>query len=250
NETTGVVITFVEITLLKKASMLIAERNEELQSFAYAISHDMSEPARTMKKYGDLLVEALGKQKDKTVTTLMEELSSASDRLVHMLDGTLQFSRIITRGENFIETSLQDCLSYAKNDLKDLIESTNTYIHTEALPPVQCDASQMKRVFYELISNSIKFRRHGISPQIDISSKADGNNCIISIRDNGIGVPVNHLDRLFQIFFRAHPSPELPGMGIGLAVVKRIVERHNGTIDYKPLDRGSEFIISLPIFQN
>tara|TARA_R110002072_G_scaffold50843_1_gene136478 strand:+ start:1152 stop:4403 length:3252 start_codon:yes stop_codon:yes gene_type:complete len=251
NQTTGVVITFVDITLSKLATNEITQRNEDLQSFAYAISHDINEPARILTKFSEILIEDLGKQDDKQINNHITEINNASLRLKGMLNGTLQFSRVITQGERFIDSSLLQCVDDAKSELKNEINLTNTNIICEELPPIQCDPKQIRRVFFELLSNSIKFRKHGIDPKVNITYENDNNNCIIFFEDNGIGISPTIQDKIFQIFYKGHSSSEIPGMGIGLAVAKRIVERHQGTLACNPSDndKGASIVISFPIIQ-
>ncbi len=250
NVTTGVVITFVQITLLIEASKEITKRNQDLQSYAYAISHDLSEPVRVMQNFSELLIEDLGKQKDEVIQSHITEIRSASSRLKQMLDGTLQFSRVMTQGERFKEASLMDCLEDAKNILKTEIKDSDTVILCDQLPPIQCDHFQISRVFKELIDNSIKYHRHGISPEIIIACEKNESECILTLSNNGHQIQEHLHDKIFQIFFSEQVNNSEKGVGIGLSVAKRIIERHNGSIVSKQANNGACFQLNLPIVQS
>lgn len=246
-ETNGVVITFVEITLIKEVSTQVSQRNEDLQSFAYAISHDLNEPVRLITTFSELLVNATKLHEDKKVMQMVEQMKSASSQLKQMLSGTLRFSRIMTQGQPFERHSLMDCLDNAKADLSRTIKDNKATITCEKLPSINCDINQLSRAFLELISNSIKFKKPDEDPVITINYTETSKDYLVTYSDNGIGIQVDKPERIFNIFFCAGGKPKQENMGLGLAICKRIIERHQGSINFVASDNGSQFLIQLPI---
>ncbi|MFK8068465.1 MAG: chemotaxis protein CheB [Gammaproteobacteria bacterium] len=250
NETTGVVITFIDVTLIKEASQIIEQRNEDLQTFAYSISHDLNEPIRMITSFSKLLTENYDSGDRDKVTEYVDMVNDNAQRLNSMLSGTLEFSRVITQGSAFVETDLADVLSAAKSELIQKIEETDTLIECEHLPVAHVDPQQMKRVFKEIIDNAIIFCRPKETPQIVITATQKDRNYYISFSDNGIGIPVEFKNKLFSMFTCANTRSDYEGLGIGLAVTRRIVERHNGEITCASNSSGgSVFTLILPVEQ-
>ena len=163
-----------------------------------------------------------------------------------MIEDLLAYSRIGTRGKPFEPTDLEGVLNQAFTNLKVAVEESKAVITHEPLPTVMADATQMVQLFQNLISNAIKFRRDE-PPHIHISAQRKGDDWVFSVKDNGIGISPEFKDRLFQIFQREYAASKYPGTGIGLAICKRIAERHSGRIWVESeVGKGSTFYFTLP----
>ncbi|MGZ7120285.1 MAG: sensor histidine kinase, partial [Methanobacterium sp.] len=166
------------------------------------------------------------------------------------IQGLLEYSRVGTQGEEFNEFNATDALNVALSNLKSSIDEFDVQINPDPLPVIYADESQITRVFQNLISNALKFRKEGIQPRIHISAKKDiiNNEYAFSVQDNGIGMEKQYSDHIFEVFKRLHPIGEYDGTGIGLAIVKRIMERHGGRIWVESeFGVGSTFYFTVPI---
>ena len=163
-----------------------------------------------------------------------------------LIEGLLEFSRVGTRGGDRAPADLNELLRQAQSNLQVAIKSTGAKVTTERLPTLAADAVQITQLFQNLIGNAIKFRGKG-RPKVEVRARQETGRWVISVRDNGIGIPPESFDRIFQIFQRLHTRREYPGTGIGLAICKRIVERHGGEIwvESQP-GQGSTFHFSIP----
>ncbi|OPY28715.1 MAG: adaptive-response sensory kinase [Methanobacterium sp. PtaU1.Bin242] len=163
-----------------------------------------------------------------------------------MIEDLLKFSRVTTRGEKFKPTNFEKLLSDVSLDLKTIIEENNAIITHDPLPTVMADESQMKQLFQNLITNAIKFHKDK-SPQVHLSAEDKNKEWVFSVADNGIGIDPKYADRIFEVFKRLHTRRKYSGTGIGLAISRKIVERHGGHIwvDSKP-GEGSTFYFTIP----
>jgi len=221
--------------------------NEELQQFAYVASHDLQEPLRIIASYVQLLAR---KYKDKLDSDANDYIGFIEDRAIrmqNMINDLLSFSRVTTRGKVFKEINLGKVVDDAILNLKILIEDNGATIKKDNLPIVFVDSSQFLRVFQNLIENAIKFRRK--EPlKINIGARKEKDRWKVSVSDNGIGIEPQYFDRIFEIFQTLHPKDRYPGTGIGLAICKRVVERHGGKIWMESkLDKGTTFYFTIPI---
>ena len=231
---------------LELANLNLARSNTELRNFAYVASHDLKEPLRTISGFLEILAMDYGDRLDDKARGYIERSVRASSRLHGMIDDLLSFSRLETRKNAFVEVDLQDILTAALHDLDKEVNDNHAKITVDKLPVVHADDQQMALVFRSLIDNGIKF--HGKSPpRIDISTKRKGDEWIITFKDNGIGIePANH-ERIFVMFTRLHSWDQYPGNGIGLAMCKKIIERHGGRIWVESrMGKGSSFKFTLP----
>lgn len=246
-----------EITRMKLAEAEIKDysqkleiSNRELQDFASVAAHDLQEPLRKILTFGDRLAR-------KNVTNMSEEshdylqrMLSAAKRMRTLIEDLLSFSRVNTKTLPFSAVDLNKTLQDVISDLEIQIEQSHAQVSLDSLPTIEGDYSQMRQMFQNLISNAIKFHKNGTPPKVSITARSTNTYCEISIVDNGIGFDEKYLDKIFTIFQRLHGRQEYPGTGVGLAVVRRIVERHHGHITAKSqLGEGSEFMIRLPISQ-
>ena len=225
--------------------------NKELESFAYITSHDLQEPLRTIASYAQLIERRYKGRLDGDADEFIEFMVDGASRMKQMIQGLLDYSRVGTRGHEFTEFESGDALNYALSNLGSAISEVDAEIIHDELPVIFADKDQIVRVFQNLIGNAIKFRRDEIQPKIHISSCKKDNEYIFSVSDNGIGLEEEYSDHIFEVFKRLHAIGEYPGTGIGLAIVKRIIDRHRGKIWVKSkLNKGSTFYFTIPVERN
>lgn len=221
--------------------------NAELEQFAYVASHDLQEPLRMVASFTQLLAK---RYKDKLDADAHEFISFAVDganRMQRLINDLLNYSRIQTRGNPFGETDFEEILGQTRINLQVAIEKSCALISNDSLPVLAADSNQMLRLFQNLIDNAIKFSGDK-PPRIHISAEKRDNEYLFSVKDNGIGIDPQFKERIFVIFQRLHNKEEYPGTGIGLAICKRIVERHKGRIWIESEHgNGSVFYFTLPI---
>lgn len=210
-------------------------------------SHDLREPLRMVSSYLGLLERHYaGKEMDVKAKEFMRFASEGALRMRRMIDDLLLYSRIETQGKALQKVDLEEVLAVVLKDLKRAIEESGASITFDPLPTVTADRTQMVQVFQNLIGNAVKFRAEE-APQIHVSARRGNDAWVLSVQDNGIGIDPKHGDRLFLMFQRLHSQEEYEGTGIGLAIVKKIVEHHNGKIWFESEPgKGSTFYFTLP----
>jgi PAS domain S-box-containing protein len=222
--------------------------NDELQSFAYITSHDLQEPLRTIASFAQLIKRRYKGKLDSDADEFIDFMVDSAYRMKEMIQGLLDYSRVGTKGGEFKEFQAKIALNYALNNLGTAIGENNAEITSDSLPVIFADEDQIIRVFQNLIGNGIKFRKEGIQPKIHISAKREDNEYVFSVSDNGIGLEEQYSDKIFEVFKRLHSIGEYQGTGIGLAIVKRIIDRHGGRIWIESeLGKGSTFYFTIPI---
>jgi light-regulated signal transduction histidine kinase (bacteriophytochrome) len=233
-----------EQALIKMNEELLRS-NTDLQQFAYVASHDLQEPLRMVSSFTQLLQQRYAEKLDADANEYIRFAVEGSKRMYDLLNGLLTYSRIQTRANEFRNVDLNQVVAKVKDNLSLVIEENNAAINVTELPVVAGDENQMIQLMQNLIENSLKFRKG--PPVIAISSYKAEDSYIISVEDNGIGIEEKYFERIFRIFQRLHRSDQYEGTGIGLAICKRIVERHGGKIwiDSKP-GEGSTFHFSIP----
>jgi light-regulated signal transduction histidine kinase (bacteriophytochrome) len=220
--------------------------NRELEEFAYVASHDLQEPLRIVNIYTHMILKTLGEDGGK-LTQYAAFVRQGVVRMEALIRDLLTFSRTVHTEELPAgEADLAAAFSEALSVLKNRIEEMGAAITAQSLPVVRGDTAQMAHVFQNVLSNALKYRRHGVSPVIGVSVMAEGGDTIVSIRDNGIGFEQQYAERIFGLFKRLH-NDEYPGTGLGLAICKRIVERYGGRMWAEGAPgEGSVFHFSLP----
>jgi light-regulated signal transduction histidine kinase (bacteriophytochrome) len=234
--------------VIERYAAKLKRSNEELEQFAYVISHDLREPARMVKSYLELLESRYQGQLDEKADMFINHAVDGAERMQEMINALLDLSRIGTRGEEPAPTDAEAVLKRTLNVLERAIEETEADVTHDPLPTVMADKAQLAQVFQNLVANAIKFRREDVPPRVHISAEREDDEWVFSVADNGIGIDPEQADRIFQIFQRLHTREEYEGTGIGLALCKRIVERHGGRIwvESKP-GEGSTFTFTLPV---
>ncbi len=232
---------------LRQTMTELDRSNKELEQFAYVTSHDLREPLRMMTSFSQSLEKRYKGKIDKTADEYINFIVDGAERMQKLIDDILLYSRVTTRALPFERVEMERIVQDALVNLKASIEETKATITHERLPVIQADPSQMTQVMQNLIGNAIKFHRKEELPVVHISAAPEGRECIFSVKDNGIGIDPELFDRLFNLFQRLHPHNMYPGTGVGLAVAKKIVQRHGGRIWVKSQpEQGSTFYFSIP----
>ncbi len=233
--------------------------NRELQDFAFVAAHDLQEPLRKIHTFSDRVKAKSQDDLCAEASDYLERIQSAAQRMKILINDLLAYSRVTTQGKPFVMVDLNKVISGVKTDLELRIEQTNAKIEYDNLPLIEGDAVQLQQLFLNLIGNAIKFAKAGLPPVVKITSKQvqaeflgrRGPACEISIADNGIGFDEKYLDRIFTIFQRLHGRHEYEGTGIGLAVCRKIVDRHGGYLTAKSkVGEGATFVLTLPTEHN
>ncbi|MEV6717785.1 ATP-binding protein [Lentzea sp. NPDC051208] len=236
-----------ELEALDQRSAELQRSNAELEQFAYVASHDLQEPLRKVASFCQLLQRRYGGQLDERADQYIDFAVDGAKRMQGLINDLLAFSRVgrITRERTMID--LDELVSQVVENFSDRIEETGATIVVGDLPSVRGEATLLSAVFQNLISNALKFRGSS-APEVTIEAERDGEVWKFSVRDNGIGIEPEYSDRIFVIFQRLHPKDAYPGTGIGLAMCRKIVEYHGGTIWLKTdVDSGTQFEFTLPV---
>jgi PAS domain S-box-containing protein len=204
--------------------------NKELEQFAYVASHDLQEPLRKVKNFTDLFAAHFSDLQDEKAVKYISYITDGASRMQTLISDLLSFSRVATHQKPFEKISMGGILDQVVNNLQLSIEESMAEITHDQLPVVEVDGSQMTQVLFNLVSNAIKFRKEDEPPRIHVGCEENTDNWRFSIKDNGIGLDPAYADKIFEVFQRLHAHAEYPGNGIGLALCKKIVERHEGNI--------------------
>ena len=233
---------------LKKNLEELERSNKELKSFTHITSHDLQEPLRTITSYSQLIERRYKRQLDPDADEFLEYMVSDAKRMKSMIQGLLDYSHVEAKGDEFKEVNTEKALDIALSNLQHSIEQYHAEVTHDPLPPVFADENQIVNVFQNLIDNALKFRKKDETPKIHISAKKDDNEWIFSVKDNSMGIEDQYFDKIFEVFKRLHAIGEYEGAGIGLAIVKRIIDRHGGHIWVKSSPgEGSTFYFTIPL---
>jgi signal transduction histidine kinase len=229
----------------REAEEALRRSNEELEQFSYRVAHDLTEPLRTIATHTQLLQAGLRTQSVEQLSESMQFVSEAARRMKTFIDGLLTYSRITHTGGTVLDIECEALLAVALEDMQTAIQESGAQVTHDPLPRIAATVG-FEQVFQNLIGNAIKYRRSGVSPNIHISAKADGDSWVFSVRDNGLGIETRYQEYIFQAFHRLH-GQEIPGSGIGLATCRKIVEAHGGSIWVESqIGVGSTFYFRLP----
>jgi PAS domain S-box-containing protein len=228
--------------------------NEDLQQFAHVASHDLKEPLRKIRIFTSLLEDEFRALFPDKAKSYIKKIISASDRLTSMVEGVLRFSEADDIGVNLEMISLNEVIAEIETDFEILIQQKSAVIKKDTLPEIEGAKVLVYQLFYNLINNSLKFSKPGISPVIQVSSSFIECNkrefAVITISDNGIGFEPEFQEKIFDTFLRLHSKDKYEGTGLGLSLCRKIVQRHGGTIKARGFkDQGAQFTVHLPLRQ-
>ena len=240
----------------------LARSNRELEDFAFVASHDLQEPLRKIRAFGNRLESGYSEAIDERGKGYLARMLNAAERMSMLISDLLAFSRVSTRGKDFNEVNLDNVIQSVLGDLEIAIDEKSAQIDVnKSLPSIRGDKTQLEQLFLNLISNALKFQREGVTPVVKIDlqevTEEDTKDIILSeeynwvkitVNDNGIGFDQSFAEKIFAPFQRLHGRSEYKGTGIGLAVCRRIVERHNGQITaISAPGHGATFSIVIPV---
>lgn len=238
--------------LVKKRTEELKRSNEDLLQFAHVVSHDLKEPVRKIKIFNELLKNELEPVLPEKGKRYIEKVQNASDRIFMMIDGILNYSAMNALGNPIESVNLNEIIESITADLELVIEQKKANLSIEPLPVIEGSPILIHQLFYNLINNSLKFSKEDVPPEIEISSAVSGNEIVITVKDNGIGIDPKHTTEVFNAFKRLHPKEKYEGTGLGLSLCRKIVERHHGSIEIvgssAQLD-GTVIKITLPMLQ-
>ncbi|TVP65905.1 MAG: GAF domain-containing protein [Nodularia sp. (in: Bacteria)] len=239
----------------------LARSNQELQQFAFIASHDLQEPLRKIISFGERLKTTSEDDLNEQGRDYLGRMQNAAFRMQTLIKDLLTLSRVTTRAQPFILVNLQQIANEVLSDLEVSIQQSNGRVEVGDLPTIKADPLQMRQLLQNLIGNALKFHRPQISPVVKVYSQILHSQsdqvsvvseiCQITVEDNGIGFAQKYVDRIFNVFQRLHGRQEYQGTGVGLAICRKIAERHHGmiTVESKP-GEGAKFMVTLPINSN
>jgi light-regulated signal transduction histidine kinase (bacteriophytochrome) len=245
----------------RAAAEELRRSNRELEQFAYVASHDLQEPLRKTQAFSDRLLKKFSGQLGDQGQEYIDRITTSATRMRSLINDLLSFSRVATRARPFVGIELAEVVRDTLLDLDERVTQTGATIDVGPLPRIDGDPTQMRQLFQNLIANALKFHKPDVAPIVTIRGRiesepaesperAPSDVCWVEITDNGIGFEERFANRIFQIFQRLHGRNEYEGTGIGLAICRKIVERHSGRISATSTPgHGSTFVVVLPVHQ-
>lgn len=232
---------------LQAVSLALERSNQDLQQFASIAAHDLQAPLRSIMGFLDLLEQRCGGQLDEKGKHYISRVMTAAKNMQTLVADLLSYSRVQTQGKPPAPVESSEAFKAALSALQAAVQESGATITCDALPAVMADISQLSRLYQNLIGNAVKYRKQDVPPVVHVSARRTGDAWTFSVKDNGIGMDMQYAERIFLIFQRLHNAEQYSGTGIGLAVCKRIVERHGGSIWVESsLGSGSTFFFTLP----
>jgi light-regulated signal transduction histidine kinase (bacteriophytochrome) len=241
--------------------MELTRSNAELEQFAYVASHDLQEPLRKIQAFGDLLAATAGVALDEQGRLYVERMQDAARRMQGLINDLLTFARLTSQARAFEEVDLARVAQEVVSDLEERLRRTGGRVEVGELPRLQSDPTQMRQLLQNLVGNALKFHRPEVPPVVvlryrplrDVAARGRARAaalCEIAVEDNGIGIEEKYLERIFAPFQRLHGRGEYEGTGMGLAICRKIVERHGGRITaHSTPGQGTTFLVTLPLHQ-
>lgn len=253
-----ILLAIEDITERRFTEWRLAEQHRELErsnaaldEFASVASHDLQEPVRKILSFGDLLNTSAGPALEGNAREHLARMLSAADRMRTLISDLLLYSQVTTRVQPLVRTDLARIAREVVADLETSIAESGGRVEIGALPVIDADALQMRQLLQNLLGNALKYRRRDTPPVVRLGcSNPGGPQCTITVTDNGIGFNEKHADKIFRMFVRLHGRAQYDGSGIGLAICRKIVERHRGTIvAASDAGGGATFTVTLPVIQ-
>jgi len=255
----GLILLAIEdVTERRLTERLLAVQRRELErsnmalnEFAFVASHDLQEPLRKIVSFGERLGTSAGSLLEGNARQYLDRMLDAATRMRALIADLLAYSQIKTNAAAFAPTSLAAIVREVVADLETAVSDTGGRIEVGTLPAIDADASQMRQLMQNLLSNALKFRRPGVPPVIKLGAAISRDGvCTITVTDNGIGFKQEHDEKIFRMFERLHTRTQFQGSGMGLAICRKIVERHGGSIAATSIvGQGTTFTVNLPVHQ-
>jgi signal transduction histidine kinase len=231
---------------LERRAQELARSNTELDQFASIASHDLQEPLRKVRTFTERITETEGERLSERGVDYLKRANASAERMQRLIEDLLKFSRVATQGRPFEPVDLNGVTAEVLEDLDDSIQRSGAVVRVGQLPTINADSHQMRQLIQNLVSNAVKFSREGVRPDVDISAKVEGGFARLAVRDNGIGFDAQYRQRIFRVFERLHGRGAYAGTGIGLALCRKIAERHGGTVVAESVPgEGSTFTVTL-----
>ena len=231
---------------LEQKTQELTRSNTDLQQFAYVASHDLQEPLRTMASFAQLLQKRYQGKLDTNADNFIHYIVDGATRMQGLINDLLAYSRVGSHGKDFVPTNCTTVFNQAVSNLQAAVAESGAVVTHDPLPSVQADGTQLVQLLQNLIGNSIKFRDTQ-TPRVQVAAERKASEWVFSVKDNGMGIDPQYAGRIFEVFQRLHTRTEYPGSGIGLAISKKIVERHGGRIWVESqLNQGATFFFTLP----
>ncbi|HMJ68860.1 MAG TPA: CHASE3 domain-containing protein [Cyclobacteriaceae bacterium] len=233
---------------LSKANQEITQLNKDLEAFTYSVSHDLRAPLRSVDGYANILLEDYGHVLDDEAKRTIAVIAKNGRRMGRLIDDLLDFSRLGRKELQWMSLSMEDMVNTVISEIRETpAYNPNASIEIKSLPVVTADHKMMRQVWHNLISNALKYSGKSEKPAVEIGSFTRDNNICYYVRDNGVGFNMQYVSKLFGVFQRLHHNEEFEGTGAGLALTKRIIDRHAGTVWAEgALNEGATFYFSLP----
>jgi len=239
----------VSYQLLQQYTKKLEQSNKELEHFATIASHDLQTPLRKIQAFADMSQKAFHEERFSEGWDYLNRVQKATHTMQELISSLLDLSRIIRKGQPFRKVSISQIINQAEEELQEFIENTQGTIEVdETCDVIEADEMQLQQLFKNLLENGLKFHKKDILPNVKVRSRINGNYCEIAVEDNGIGFNETYKEKIFEVFQRLQGQQDYPGTGIGLSLVRKIVDRHGGSIQVASREGvGSKFTISLPI---
>ena len=234
---------------LRAFTVKLQQSNRELEDFAYVASHDLQEPLRKIQAFGDRLKARYAEALTNEGIDYLNRMQSAAGRMQSLINDLLVFSRITTKAQPFAPVDLGVIAREVVHDLEVRIHQSGGEVVLGELPTIDADALQMRQLLQNLVGNGLKFHKPDVPPRVEVSGNVNGNAQIV-VSDNGIGFDEKYADRIFTMFERLHGRTAYEGTGIGLAICRKIAQRHGGDVRaYSSPGEGARFVVTMPVRQ-
>jgi light-regulated signal transduction histidine kinase (bacteriophytochrome) len=234
--------------MVKERTAALENKNRELESFAYSVSHDLRAPLRSIEGFSRALMDDYRERLDEDGRDFLNRIVNGAVRMDRLINDLLTYSRLGRRGVEYELVDLNELVAVIQEELAENIDAARGRVAVSGeLPEVPGDRSMLLVLLQNLVGNAVKYHRAGVAPEVNISSHTRNGECVVAVKDNGIGLDTKYQQKVFDIFQRLHTEDEYPGTGIGLASAKKVVEAHGGRIWYESEPgHGTTFYFKLP----